>query len=108
MRHLRNDLPDPVKTNLRGAVATVADSLSAFSAQSSPEENKANLAKLMVSWGELVTQLALGPEPEYRECPSCGHISMRQATLCGRCWTKLTPLDPLVPGESQARLIAYA
>jgi hypothetical protein len=40
---------------------------------------------------DLVDQLALGSEPEVRECPVCKHIGMRAATLCGYCWTKLTP-----------------
>jgi hypothetical protein len=38
-----------------------------------------------------VGQLALGPEPEYRQCPACQHTVMRVATICGHCWTKLTP-----------------
>jgi hypothetical protein len=108
MKNLRTDLPDPARTNLRAVVASIAGTLSSLSGQSTPEEAKTNLETLTASWGDLVNQLALGPEPEYRECPKCGHISMRQATLCGHCWAKLGPLDPLAPGESQDRLIASA
>jgi len=35
-----------------------------------------------------------GPEPEVRTCPTCRHIGMSNATLCGYCWTRLTPLEP--------------
>lgn len=50
-------------------------------------------AALQRSWAELVELLALGPVPETRECPICGHIAMRAATLCGHCWNKLSPLS---------------
>jgi hypothetical protein len=46
---------------------------------------------LLASFDDLVDQLALGPEPEVRECPKCRGIGMRIATVCGTCWTKLTP-----------------
>lgn len=46
---------------------------------------------MAAAWAELVAQLALGPEPEVRECPVCKHVGMRAATRCGHCWTKLTP-----------------
>lgn len=38
---------------------------------------------------DLVDALALGPEPEVRECPYCGEIVMRAATRCGYCWASL-------------------
>ena len=40
---------------------------------------------LRASVTDLVGQLALGPEPEYRQCPVCKHIGMRVATVCGHC-----------------------
>jgi len=46
---------------------------------------------LLASFAALVDQLALGPEPALRECPVCKGLGMRAATLCGYCWTKLTP-----------------
>jgi hypothetical protein len=46
---------------------------------------------LRASVADLVGQLALGPEPEYRRCPVCKHLGMRVATICGRCWTTLAP-----------------
>jgi hypothetical protein len=47
---------------------------------------------LRASWADLVEVLALGPAPETRLCPICGHIAMRAATRCGHCWSKLSPL----------------
>jgi hypothetical protein len=43
------------------------------------------------AWDRLVAALDLGPEPDVRTCPSCGAIAMRAATLCGHCWSPLTP-----------------
>jgi len=54
-------------------------------------EPHATTNQLKKNWKELVTLLALGPEPEYRECPSCHGIGMRLATRCGFCWAKLPP-----------------
>lgn len=48
--------------------------------------------QLRRSWAQLVEVLALGPAPETRECPICGHTGMRAATRCGNCWNKLSPL----------------
>jgi hypothetical protein len=53
---------------------------------------------LRTSWGELVDWLALGPAPQLRTCPKCGHSGMRDATLCGYCWEKLPTLAPLAAG----------
>jgi uncharacterized paraquat-inducible protein A len=46
-------------------------------------------------WAELVGELALGPAPELRTCPTCGESGMRAATRCIRCWSSL----PLLPPE---------
>ena len=32
------------------------------------------------------------PIPTLRACPVCGKNGMAAATLCGYCWTKLTPV----------------
>lgn len=39
----------------------------------------------------LATALDLGPEPKRRTCPTCGAVGMQAASLCGTCWSKLTP-----------------
>jgi hypothetical protein len=49
------------------------------------------IAELRAFWGELVTLLALPPNHEVRECPSCHQMAMRHATRCGNCWSKLVP-----------------
>ncbi len=105
MEPLRSDLPDPTRSMLRMAVAKVTGDLSSLSQRSTPEELKVNIGRVMDSWNELVNLLALGPEPEYRECPVCKHIAMRKATLCVYCFSKLEPLGPLAPGEDQTSLI---
>jgi len=45
---------------------------------------------------ELIAALDLGPEPPIRSCPVCTAKGMRTATVCGNCWSKLTP--PQVEG----------
>ena len=77
----RQSVPDAKRSRLRAAVATIEREL----AQLPPAE------ALRASVAELVQQLALGPEPEYRQCPVCQQVGMRAATMCGRCWNKLTP-----------------
>ncbi|MCC7382721.1 MAG: hypothetical protein IT384_12875 [Deltaproteobacteria bacterium] len=46
---------------------------------------------LQASWQSLVDALAIAEAPATRECPRCQRTVMRAATLCGWCWTKLTP-----------------
>lgn len=46
---------------------------------------------LQLAWSRLVRTLALGPRHATRDCPRCGMAGMRDATLCGYCWTKLEP-----------------
>ena len=53
------------------------------------------------AWTELVGLLALGPEPETRECHVCHGVGMRAASRCGRCWTALEPLPVLSNGAPQ-------
>ena len=45
------------------------------------------------AWKELVALLALGPEPEMRQCPVCKHSIRRVATRCRSCWSRVTPPD---------------
>lgn len=48
---------------------------------------KVNADLLKDSFSKLVELLALGPEPETRNCPHCGMRGMKAATICGYCWT---------------------
>jgi len=80
--------PDAARSRLRTAIAAIEVEIAHL-----PEQGTAGgVTGLRSSFSELVSLLALGPEPEIRECPVCGRIGMRAATLCGYCWTKLPPL----------------
>lgn len=73
-------LRDP-RDRLRGAVARVEEQLAM--GDCSPT--------LRAAWTALIDALALGPDPQLRECPSCGAIGMLAATRCGHCWIALSP-----------------
>ena len=77
------------RETLRGLVAAIDHEMSDFAARAgSPSE------PLRASWAKLEKYLDVGQRPEVRECPSCKHIGMREATLCGYCWTALPRLSP--------------
>jgi hypothetical protein len=78
------DGSDVERERLRAVVATIDREMSGAS----------TTGALSASWAELVKLLGLGPAPDVRECPSCHRSAMRAATLCGYCWTKLSPLAP--------------
>lgn len=82
--------------NLRGCVGAVDHHMSLLVAEAATGIDKTTIGNLTASWAELVKVMALGPEPELRECPVCHQSGMRAATLCGYCWTKLLPLAPAV------------
>lgn len=83
---------DPIRTRLRDTVSAVEREISLLTGLPDSGAARAlSVDALLASWADLVTQLNLGPEPEVRECPACGEVVMRAATLCGHCWKKLTP-----------------
>jgi hypothetical protein len=92
--------PDAARSYLRSVVEAVDYEISHLD-QAGTGEPFGTTEKLREHWKELVSLLALGPEPEYRECPSCHRIGMRLATQCGFCWIKLPPFipPPEAPGE---------
>lgn len=77
---------------VREAVEAVDREVARLAGHTSVEDAPA-LDRLRASWGRLVDLLALGPAPERRACPHCGGVGMLDATLCGRCWTELAPLQ---------------
>ncbi len=81
---------DAARARLRATVATIEREISRLPIQATGD-SKGPPSGLLASFTDLVEQLALGPEPEVRHCPVCQHIGMRTATVCGYCWTKLTP-----------------
>ena len=85
---------DPARSRLRATVASIdaqIASLKAAPAADGEGAAKTDTSVLSSAWADLVGQLALGPEPELRECPFCHKFGMRAAKVCGSCWTKLTP-----------------
>ncbi len=77
---------DPARSRLRATVDAIEKQVAGLPKDAAGEA-------LGASWTDLVGQLALGPEPEVRNCPKCGGLGARMATVCGTCWTKLTPPD---------------
>jgi hypothetical protein len=67
-----------------------------------PAGQGAGLDPLRASWQALRDALALGPDPEYRNCPYCGAIGMRAATRCGDCWKVLVPPPATSAGHRDA------
>ena len=78
--------------SLRPIVAAIDREMSRI-ADGTLLETRTGIGQLLGSWAELVELLALGRAPEMRECPVCHHRGLRAATLCGFCWTKLSPLQ---------------
>jgi hypothetical protein len=89
MNSQRFAVPDAARSKLRATVARIEREISRLPTQVTDDTGSPPNG-LLASFADLVEQLALGPEPETRECPVCKHIGMRAATLCGYCWTKLT------------------
>ena len=83
--------PDPARSRMRTTVAAIEREIERIKKQGKSTDGKDVLADFAGPWAELVAQLALGPEPEVRECPTCKSVGIREATLCGFCWTKLVP-----------------
>ena len=90
--------------SLRPVVAAIDREMSRL-ADGTLTETRIGIGELLVSWGELVELLALGPAPEMRECPACQHRGMRAATRCGFCWTRLPPLAHA--RDEQAAAVAF-
>jgi hypothetical protein len=92
--------PDAARSYLRSVVDAV-DHIISHLDEAGTGESCGRIDQLRERWKELVSLLALGSEPEYRECPSCRSTGMRSATKCGFCWIKLPPFIPPLeaPGE---------
>lgn len=87
MNSVRTDHPDAARAILRSAIADIEVELARLTPQGAGPE-------LRRRFDVLVSALALGPEPEVRECPTCGHLVMRDANICSACWTKLRRPGP--------------
>ena len=104
MNNQRFPLPDTNRSRLRETVAKLGREISRVPRAVTDDGDRSASNGLLGSFRDLVEQLALGPEPEVRECPICGHTGMRAATRCGYCWTSLTPLGERDGGGRVERL----
>lgn len=86
--------PDPAQMRLRATLATLERRIERASASGLSVDLT---RRLRASLAALTQQLSLGPAPEVRTCPQCHAIGMRNATICGNCWTRLEALASLVP-----------
>jgi hypothetical protein len=86
--------PDPAQLRLRATLATLERRIDRAS-QSGLSDDITR--RLRASLAALHQQLALGPAPDFRSCPQCGTVGMRNATICGNCWTRLEALVSLAP-----------
>jgi hypothetical protein len=84
---------DATRSRLRTLVSTLEREMRLLPNQLSAVAVGSPPNRLAEAYTELVEQLALGPEPEVRACPTCGSIGMLAATRCSSCWTKLVPLS---------------
>jgi len=92
MNDSRDSVPDSRRSRLRATIAVIERELARLPPDITNDNGAAPADSLRASFADLVQQLALGPEPEYRKCPVCQRIDMRAATVCGHCWAKLTPI----------------
>jgi hypothetical protein len=89
----RDSVPDAKRSRLRATVTAIERDLARLPPDVTNDNGSTSADGLRASVADLVQQLALGPEPEYRQCPVCKRVGMRVATVCGHCWTKLAPLS---------------
>lgn len=88
---------EEARSHLRSTVETVAREIAHLPGVAAGEVDRHSVDLLRSSFADLTEQLALGPEPEVRDCPVCRHVARRAATRCGYCWTELAR-----PGEALA------
>ena len=80
------------KRAMREEILVIEKSITAAMGHATTNESKVAMHELGGSFSRLVQMLALGPEPEVRNCPQCGKEAMIAATLCGHCWAHLIPV----------------
>jgi hypothetical protein len=81
--------PDDYLSRLRASVAEIERHIAALPTCLRADDRSREASQgLAASWAALVEQLALGPEPERRQCPVCKRSGMLAAFRCGYCWTK--------------------
>ena len=83
--------PDAARSRLRATVATIEREIARLPPSLTDGDGRSPSSGLRASFADLVQQLELGPEPDVRPCPVCERVTMRAATRCGYCWTRLRP-----------------
>jgi hypothetical protein len=83
--------PDAVRSRLRAAMSMLERAIASLPKPTGEPGGATTPSALVAAFDDLAKQLALGPDPELRACPSCKQFGMRAATRCGNCWTRLTP-----------------
>lgn len=74
---------------IRKLIADVEGDVSKIEALGSADVS-ARANELRASWAALVENLAVGPAPATRACPSCKRLIVRDATRCIHCWAQST------------------
>jgi hypothetical protein len=78
-------------TEKRLLVASIESEIQRLANSKPVTTGSPDVSALKTAFAKLVDVLALGPEPETRDCPICGRKGMRDATVCGYCWSKTPP-----------------
>jgi len=89
-----DSVPDARRSRLRATIAAIERALTRLAPGVTDDDGTTPPDSLRASVADLAGQLALGPEPDYRRCSTCGRFGMSGATVCGHCWTKRTPAAP--------------
>jgi hypothetical protein len=76
---------DPARSRLRVLVARVGANLVRIEAGPLDQAFSSEIRILAQNWQDLVTALALGEEPQLRNCPHCRRGVLREATRCRYC-----------------------
>lgn len=85
--------PDAARTRVRSALAALEGCID-DAVRGGLDASVAG--RLRTAFDRLSGALALGPEPAVRACPYCGSVGMRDAKLCGNCWTRLEPSQSML------------
>ena len=84
----RDAVPDARRSRLRATIAAIERALTRLPPEVTNDNSATAADNLRASVADLVEQLALGPEREYRRCSACRRFGMSEATVCGYCWMR--------------------
>ena len=83
MNDSSDSVPDSKRSRLRATIAAIEREVARLPPEVTSDNRATAADGLRASVADLVGQLALGPEPAYRQCPVCKQVGMRAATVCG-------------------------